>query len=72
MDIEGAEQRALVGARETIRKFHPRLSLSTYHRPDDPEKIPQIVRDLWSGYRMECGPCAYADGRIRPDVLYFR
>jgi len=72
MDIEGAEQRALLGARETIRKFHPRLSLSTYHRPDDPVKIPQIVRDAWSGYRIECGPCAYADGRIRPDVLYFR
>lgn len=72
MDIEGAEQRALMGARETIRKFHPRLSLSTYHRPDDPEKIPEIVRGLWPGYRMECGPCAYADGRIRPDVLYFR
>jgi len=72
MDIEGAEQRALLGARETIRKFHPRLSLSTYHRPDDPEKIPQIVRDAWSGYRIECGPCAYANGRIRPDVLYFR
>jgi len=72
MDIEGAEQRALAGAASTIGKFHPRLALSTYHRPDDPERIPAIVRGLWPGYRMECGPCAYANGRIRPDVLYFR
>ncbi len=72
MDIEGAEQRALRGAFETLKKYRPRLSLSTYHRPDDPEKIPSLVRAAWPGYRMECGPCAYVEGRIRPDVLYFR
>ena len=73
MDIEGAEQRALRGGAGTIAKFHPRLSLSAYHVPDDPVKIPEIVRKAWSGYKMECGPCAETeDHRIRPDVLYFR
>jgi FkbM family methyltransferase len=72
MDIEGAEQKALIGGRQSIAKFHPRLALSTYHRPDDPEKIPELVRQAWSGYRIECGPCAYANGIIRPDVLFFR
>ncbi len=72
MDIEGAEQRALAGARETIAKFRPRLALSAYHRPDDPQRIPAIVRELWPGYRMECGPCADAMTFVRPDVLYFR
>lgn len=72
MDIEGAEQRALIGAGKTLARFKPRLALSSYHRPDDPEKIPQLVRDAWPGYRMECGPCAYVNGHIRPDVLYFR
>jgi len=71
MDIEGAEQKALVGARGTLAKFHPRMALSTYHRPDDPERIPQLVREAWSGYRMECGHCAEANGAIRPDVLFF-
>jgi FkbM family methyltransferase len=72
MDIEGAEKRALVGARETLRRFRPRLALSSYHVPDDPQKIPELVRAAWPGYRMECGPCTYANGNIRPDVLYFR
>ncbi len=72
MDIEGAEQKALAGGKATIARFHPRMSLSAYHAPADPERIPQLVKDAWSGYRMECGPCAEADGRVRPDVLYFR
>jgi len=72
MDIEGAEQQALLGARETIRRFHPRLSLSSYHRPDDPVQIPALVREAWNGYRTECGPCTYSNGILRPDVLYFR
>ena len=72
MDIEGAEQRALAGASQTLRRFHPRLALSAYHKPDDPEKIPLLVRQAWKGYRMECGPCAYDAGMLRPDVLFFR
>jgi FkbM family methyltransferase len=71
MDIEGAEQNALIGARATLAKYHPRLSLSAYHRPDDPKRIPELVRAAWSGYRMECGPCADAKTFVRPDVLYF-
>jgi FkbM family methyltransferase len=72
MDIEGAERRALAGARETLARWHPRLALSAYHRPDDPEKIPAAVFAAWPGYRMECGPCADAVTFLRPDVLYFR
>ena len=71
MDIEGAEKQALAGARETLAKYHPRLSLSAYHRPEDPQKIPELVLAGWSGYRMECGPCADAKTFVRPDVLYF-
>jgi FkbM family methyltransferase len=73
MDIEGAEVRALAGARETLARFHPRLSIAAEHWPDDPVKIPAAVRAAWSGYSLTCGPCLETDeGRIRPDVLYFR
>ncbi|MFB3828616.1 MAG: FkbM family methyltransferase [Bryobacteraceae bacterium] len=71
MDIEGAEQRALAGARETIARYHPRLALSAYHMPDDPEKIPALVRRAWPGYRQQCGPCTEAGFRVRPDVINF-
>ncbi len=71
MDIEGAEQNALIGGRATLAKYHPRLSLSAYHRPEDPKRIPELVREAWPGYNMECGPCADAKTFVRPDVLYF-
>lgn len=72
MDIEGAERRALAGARQTLARWHPRMSLAAYHRPDDPEAIPAAARAAWEGYRIECGPCADAKSFVRPDVLYFR
>jgi hypothetical protein len=71
MDIEGAEPNALIGGRATIARFKPRMSLSAYHAPDHPERIPQLVREAYPNYNMECGPCAEANGRIRPDILYF-
>ncbi len=70
MDIEGAEQNALRGARGTIAKFHPRMALSAYHRPDDPERIPELVRTAWDGYRFECGSCAIDGARVRPEVIF--
>jgi FkbM family methyltransferase len=72
MDIEGAEVKALTGGRGTLAKHHPMLSISVYHAPDHPVEVPRVIRDAWSGYRMECGPCAVVqNARIRPDVLYF-
>ncbi len=70
-DIEGAEQKALLGAQATLARFHPRLALSAYHRPDDPVELPALVRRAWPGYQMEWGPCADVTTYIRPDVLYF-
>jgi len=71
MDIEGAEVKALNGGRETIAKYHPRMGLSVYHVPDHPVEVPKAAKAAWSGYAIECGPCAVANGRIRPDILYF-
>ncbi len=72
MDIEAAEPKAIVGGRETIAKYHPRMALCTYHQPDHPKLVQELVRAAWPGYTVECGPCAEADHAIRPDVLYFR
>ena len=72
MDIEGAEPNALRGGRETIKQWKPRISISAYHQPDHPVVIPQIIKETRPDYLMECGPCAEANGHIRPDILWFR
>ncbi len=72
MDIEGAELKALEGARATLARFRPRLALSSYHEADHPKLIPEAVRRGWDGYRGVCGPCAKTETVIRPDVILFR
>ncbi len=71
MDIEGAEQKALVGARNTLAKLKPRLALAGYHLEDDQTKIPEIVLAAQPDYNMKCGLCSEKDYWIVPAVLYF-
>ncbi len=71
-DIEGAEPKALAGASETLRKYRPRLSIASYHEPDHPKLIPEVVRAARPDYQMQCGPCSETEHSIRPDVLYFK
>ncbi|MCC7154476.1 MAG: FkbM family methyltransferase [Bryobacterales bacterium] len=71
MDIEGAEVKALLGARNTLARFHPRMALSTYHQDDHPVEVPKAARAAFPGYKTECGPCNAEGFRVRPDVVYF-
>jgi len=71
MDIEGAEVKALLGARDTLQRFHPRMSLSTYHQDDHPVEIPRAARAAYPAYQTECGPCNALERAVRPDVIYF-
>ncbi len=52
MDIEGSEPKALEGARETLRRWRPKLAISLYHRPPDLTQIPLWVDNLGLGYRL--------------------
>jgi len=70
MDIEGAEKPALTGAKMTLTKWHPRLSIATEHLDDDAVAIPRLIRSIVSDYRTECGPCEWAGNHIRPQVVY--
>lgn len=70
MDIEGAEHRALEGARNTIRRFRPRLAIATEHAADDFRTIPAAIAALRPGYRTRCGPCVRQFGRLQPYTLY--
>lgn len=70
MDIEGAEQKAIMGARNTIAKFRPRMALCIYHVKGDETAIPRLVRDAVSDYKVS-QTCLCAPDRIQPEVAFF-
>ena len=72
MDIEGAERKALVGARNTLANRKPRLALAGYHLEDDQTRIPEIVLATRSDYDMRWGLCSGKDYWIVPAILYFQ
>lgn len=55
MDIEGSEIEALLGARQTIRKFKPRLQICSYHKFDDLWEIPILIKKLSPDYLLYLG-----------------
>ncbi len=52
MDIEGSEYDALCGAKNVIRKWHPLLAICVYHKEDDFYVIPNLIKELYSGYKI--------------------
>jgi FkbM family methyltransferase len=42
-DIEGAERNALLGAAHVLSSYAPRMAVSSYHYPDDPAVLRDIV-----------------------------
>ena len=51
-DIEGAERNLLMGARKVMKEFAPKLSICTYHLPDDPEILAEIIMDANPKYKI--------------------
>jgi FkbM family methyltransferase len=70
MDIEGAEQKAIAGARQTIARYRPRMALCIYHLEPDPVMIPKLVAEIVPDYRMNV-QCLCALDRIQPEVAHF-
>lgn len=52
-DIEGAERDMLKGATNVLREFAPKLSICTYHLPDDKEVLEDIVKSANPNYVIE-------------------
>ena len=68
LDIEGAEQDAIDGAKETIKKYKPILAICVYHKAEDWYKIPEKVLDIQSSYDVYLRH--YMEG-IFETVMYF-
>lgn len=52
MDIEGSEIPALTGAIKTIKKFHPKLAICSYHKYDDYYTIPYLIKKIDATYKL--------------------
>jgi len=68
LDIEGAEQDAIDGAKETIVKYKPILAICIYHKAEDWYKIPQKVLEIENDYDVYLRH--YMEG-IFETVMYF-
>jgi len=52
MDIEGAENEALLGSADIIRRRKPKLAICAYHLTQDVYKLPQTIAGIRSDYRF--------------------
>lgn len=52
-DIEGAECDMLLGATETIKRFHPKLAICIYHRSQiDHYEVPKVILSIRQDYEF--------------------
>lgn len=52
-DIEGSERYLLMGARQVLKDYAPKIAICTYHRPDDPKVLRELILDANPKYRIE-------------------
>lgn len=52
IDVEGAEENALRGAKETISGFRPKLNVALYHRNEDMFRLPLLIAELNKRYKF--------------------
>lgn len=52
IDVEGAEQNALLGAEKTITQFRPKLNVALYHRNEDLFKLPLLINKMNRKYKL--------------------
>lgn len=74
IDIEGAEQEALAGARQAISRYKPLISVATEHTASfltNSQAVRKLVLDANSTYRMTVGGATYDGPYITPTELIF-
>lgn len=52
MDVEGAEFEALLGAKETIQLYKPKLAICVYHNQEHFWKIPELILSYNQDYKI--------------------
>lgn len=63
-DIEGAEDYLLEGAKNTLRKFSPKLSLATYHDTNNIEALQKAILEANPTYKLvQCRTVLFGVGQ---------
>jgi len=52
LDVEGAEEKSIIGAIHTIKKKSPKLAISIYHKPNDLFEIINLVNSINPKYKF--------------------
>jgi len=52
LDIEGFEKQALLGARNVIKKYKPKLAICSYHKIEDLWEVPLMIRKMNNKYKI--------------------
>jgi FkbM family methyltransferase len=55
LDVEGAEEHALAGARDTLVRFGPHIAACTYHEDQTPEGIRRAILEARGDYQIVAG-----------------
>ena len=51
-DVEGLEEKALIGSEKIIREYKPKIILSCYHKSDDIFSLPLLVNSFRKDYKF--------------------
>ncbi len=51
-DVEGADYHTLLGMKNTLKSFKPKLNFSAYHRFEDIFKLPLLINELNPEYKI--------------------
>ncbi|MCK4650924.1 FkbM family methyltransferase [Candidatus Babeliales bacterium] len=70
MDIENAEVKAIKGAKDTIKKFLPRMSIAVYHDHKNAKEIKRILLEYVPEYKVIFGGCYMYELPYRPYMIY--
>lgn len=67
LDVEGAEYQALLGAKQTISKYMPKLAICVYHKPEDIWELPCLIYEMNPEYTFYLRHYSFAENET---VLY--
>lgn len=60
LDVEGGEYDALLGAKQTLKKYRPGLAISAYHLPSDLWRLGLLIESMQLNYRFYMRSHAYS------------